>query len=58
MELKGSCHCEKVSFKVLSHTPSPVSLYRTEKKKCIDRLIFSHIVYDVLLVSDKHIYNF
>ncbi|KAI8067016.1 Mss4-like protein [Gilbertella persicaria] len=23
MELKGSCHCEKVKFKVKSHTPAP-----------------------------------
>ncbi|GAA5795909.1 Mss4-like protein [Helicostylum pulchrum] len=35
MELKGSCHCEKVSFKVLSHTPSPcMKCYCSICRKC------------------------
>ncbi|KAI7866923.1 Mss4-like protein [Mucor mucedo] len=35
MELKGSCHCEKVSFKVLSHTPAPfMQCYCSICRKC------------------------
>ncbi|CEP14228.1 hypothetical protein [Parasitella parasitica] len=35
MELKGSCHCEKVSFKVLSHTPAPfMRCYCSICRKC------------------------
>ncbi|CAO3657476.1 unnamed protein product [Mucor hiemalis] len=35
MELKGSCHCEKVSFKVLSHTPAPfMYCYCSICRKC------------------------
>ncbi|KAI9360989.1 Mss4-like protein [Pilaira anomala] len=35
MELKGSCHCGKVSFKVLSHTPTPfMRCYCSICRKC------------------------
>ncbi|KAL9546715.1 hypothetical protein MBANPS3_006522 [Mucor bainieri] len=35
MELKGSCHCEKVSFTVLSHTPAPfMRCYCSICRKC------------------------
>ncbi|CAO3682375.1 unnamed protein product [Rhizopus stolonifer] len=35
MELKGSCHCEKVSFTVLSHTPAPfMHCYCSMCRKC------------------------
>ncbi|KAI9273010.1 Mss4-like protein [Phascolomyces articulosus] len=35
MELKGSCHCEKVKFSFISHTPSPfMRCYCTICRKC------------------------
>ncbi|KAG2194788.1 hypothetical protein INT47_004119 [Mucor saturninus] len=47
MELKGSCHCEKVSFKVLSHTPAPVSKLLMNKcplhLKTLTTLLYSSI---------------
>lgn len=47
MELKGSCHCEKVTFKVVSNTPAPVS-----KIVIYLRVSFTIlIVYALLLVT-------
>ncbi|CEG65734.1 hypothetical protein RMATCC62417_02454 [Rhizopus microsporus] len=35
MELKGSCHCEKVHFKFISHTPAPfMRCYCSICRKC------------------------
>ncbi|KAG0739044.1 hypothetical protein G6F57_005578 [Rhizopus arrhizus] len=35
MELKGSCHCEKVTFKVVSNTPAPfMHCYCSICRKC------------------------
>ncbi|ORZ00601.1 Mss4-like protein [Syncephalastrum racemosum] len=35
MELKGSCHCEKVKFSVISHTPAPfMRCYCSICRKC------------------------
>ena len=50
MELKGSCHCEKVSFKVLSHTPAPVSWLICEQKNNYNVNTIA-IVYALLLVG-------
>lgn len=38
MELKGSCHCEKVHFKFISHTPAPVNRI----KERVNRLLTMH----------------
>jgi hypothetical protein len=61
MELKGSCHCEKVTFKVLSHTPAPVSIPLIILKQQVTNCSFSctrrsltslfSAVYVVLLVN-------